>query len=323
MELPVVDVSALRLGSDPSDVARKLGEACRAAGFFYVTGHGVDADVLARLERASARFFAEDLESKLAFRMELGKRAWRGYFPVGGELTSGTPDLKEGLYFGAELAADDPRVLAGKPLHGPNLFPRTPGLRQAVLETLEAMTQLGRTIAEGLSLSLGLERSYLDTHYTADPLILFRVFHYPALDPRQDESAWGVGEHTDYGLLTILHQDDAGGLEVKTPAGWVAAPPVPGAFVCNLGDMLDRLTGGLYRSTPHRVRNTSGRGRLSFPFFFDPNMDAQLQPIRPADADDASARWDGASVHAFEGTYGEYLLAKVSKVFPALGEEVL
>ena len=130
-----------------------------------------------------------------------------------------------------------------------------------------------------------------------------------------------MGEHTDYGLLTILLQDDAGGLEVKSRSRWVPAPPVPGSFVCNIGDMLDRMTGGLFRSTPHRVRNPAPRDRLSFPFFFDPNFFARVRPIdlpaqgrRPT----TGTRWDGASVHAFEGTYGDYLLGKVGKVFPEL-----
>jgi isopenicillin N synthase-like dioxygenase len=134
-----------------------------------------------------------------------------------------------------------------------------------------------------------------------------------------------VGEHTDYGVLTMLEQDDAGGLEVKGPRGWIDAPPLDGALVCNIGDMLDRMTGGLYRSTAHRVRNVSGRGRLSMPFFFDPALEARVRPIDPAAdvRDDARERWDGVSPHAFEGTYGEYLLGKVSKVFPELGRDVL
>ena len=99
---------------------------------------------------------------------------------------------------------------------------------------------------------------------------------------------------------------------------------MPESFVCNIGDMLDRMTGGLYRSTPHRVRlNTSGRDRLSFPLFFDPDFDARIEPIRSAATDDHATRWDGASVHAFEGTYGDYLLGKVGKVFPDLRREVL
>jgi isopenicillin N synthase-like dioxygenase len=102
---------------------------------------------------------------------------------------------------------------------------------------------------------------------------------------------------------------------------------VPGSFVCNIGDMLDRMTGGLYRSTPHRVRNPARRDRLSLPFFFDPNFFARIRPIdlpgRGPPPDDRGERWDGASVHAFEGTYGDYLLGKVGKVFPQLRAAVL
>jgi len=327
--VPVIDVAPLVAGGAGEDaVARAIGRACRDAGFFYVVGHGVAPGLLARLDALSRRFFAQDLERKLRIRMELGGRAWRGYFPVGGELTSGVPDDKEGLYFGAELADDDPRVAAGVPLHGRNLFPDVPGLREAVLAWLDAMTRLGHALMRGVALSLGLEPDYFLARYTRDPLILFRIFHYPGSDARAPSAErWGVGEHTDYGVLTILAQDAVGGLEVRSRDGWVEAPPLPGAFVCNIGDMLDRMTRGLYRSTPHRVRNRSAQGRLSFPFFFDPALDAVVRPIETlavADfRDDREQRWDRASVHAFDGTYGDYLLAKIGKVFPALGRDVL
>src|SRR5207245_1895511 len=117
---------------------------------------------------------------------------------------------------------------------------------------------------------------------TSDPTILFRIFHYPATanaSPGGDAGSWGVREHTDYGLLTILLQDDTGGLQVRSRSGWVDVPPSTDAFVCNLGDMLERMTGGDYLSTPHRVRNMSDRGRLSFPFFFDPAWDAVVRPV--------------------------------------------
>ena len=264
--IPIIDVGDLVSGR-PSQVAvaDRLGAACRESGFFYVVGHGVDEGLQRRLRDLSREFFAQDVETKLRIRMALGGRAWRGYFRVGDELTSGKPDQKEGLYFGAELAADDPRVLAGTPLHGPNLFPARPeGLREAVLDYMAALTALGHRLMAGLALGLGLEESYFADHGTADPLTLFRIFNYP---PPADPALWGVGEHTDYGLLTILLQDDAGGLEVKSRSRWVPAPPVPGSFVCNIGDMLDRMTGGLYRSTPHRVRNparaTGSRSRSS------------------------------------------------------------
>jgi polar amino acid transport system ATP-binding protein len=329
--LPVIDIAPLvhdPAGAGAREVAARIGAACRSHGFFYVVGHGVDESLCRRLDALAREFFALPDEEKSAVRMALGGRAWRGWFPLGGELTSGRPDGKEGLYLGAELAGDDPRVAAGVPLHGRNLFPASPaGLREAILGYLDALTGLGHTLMSGMALSLGLDADYFADHGTRDPLVLFRIFRYPSR-PALADARWGVGEHTDYGLLTILRQDDVGGLEVKGPAGWIAAPPVSASFVCNIGDMLERMTGGLYKSTPHRVAlNTSGRDRISLPFFFDPNFDARVGRVPLAAAgpaqDDSASRWDQASVHAFEGRYGDYLLAKIGKVFPALKEAVL
>jgi isopenicillin N synthase-like dioxygenase len=328
--VPVIDVSPLvaRAG-DRSRVASEIGRACRDSGFFYISGHGVDEGLQSQLEDASRQFFAQDLPTKQEIAMDRGGRAWRGYFPVGAELTSGKADLKEGIYFGAELGPDHPRVKDGTPLHGANLFPRSvPQLRSALLTYMDALTQVGHALMEGIALSLGLEASYFADRYTREPLTLFRIFNYPGNPELPDEEPrWGVGEHTDYGLLTILKQDDTGGLEVKSAHGWRPAPPLPGTFLCNIGDMLDRMTAGQYRSTPHRVQNVTRRDRLSFPFFFDPNFDAAINPIVTVDAtlaaDDRVARWDRASVHDFEGTYGDYILAKVSRVFPQLRRDLL
>jgi isopenicillin N synthase-like dioxygenase len=323
-EVRMVDIDPLLSGGDAQPVAEEIGRACRESGFFYIVGHGVASDLQQRLERLSREFFAQPLDAKMQIRMELGGAAWRGYFPVGQELTSGKPDLKEGIYFGAELPDDHPLVRAGTPLHGRNLFPANmPELREVVLAHIVAMTGLGHTLMSGIALSLGLEGSYFRDRYTADPLVLFRIFNYPPETTSGDaEPGWGVGEHTDYGLLTILKQDDAGGLEVKSQGRWIAAPPIPDSFVCNIGDMLERMTGGLYRSTPHRVRNIARRDRLSFPFFFDPNWAARVGPIVVPESQrvvrDREERWDHASVHDFGGTYGDYVLAKVSKVFPQL-----
>lgn len=323
--IPVIDVSALVAGRPgQQSAAQALGRACRESGFFYVAGHGVDEALQTRLMALSRQFFALDRDAKLAIEMTRGGRAWRGYFPVGAELTSGRPDQKEGLYFGEELSPDHPLVRAGTPLHGPNLFPDEPkGLRECVLEYMTALTHLGHRLMAGIALSLNLEESYFAERCTGQPLTLFRIFNYPAAP---DPGLWGVGEHTDYGLLTILLQDDAGGLEVRSRSAWVAAPPLANTFVCNIGDMLDRMTRGLYRSTPHRVRNRSSRDRLSFPFFFDPGFFSRVQAIDiplHAAADDATNRWDGADIHAFEGTYGDYILNKVRKVFPQLQQSTL
>ncbi|WP_327351096.1 isopenicillin N synthase family dioxygenase [Streptomyces sp. NBC_01304] len=317
--LPVIDVSALAGGGEAGErAAAAIGRACRDNGFFYVTGHGVPDELCGRLDAAARRFFALPEPVKQEISMARGGRTWRGHFPVGGELTSGRPDLKEGIYFGAELPAGDPR-----PLHGPNLFPaQVPELGPAVLEYLDRLTALGQTVMRGVARSLGLPGGYFSDGCTAEPTVLFRIFHYPPSAPGAAE--WGVGEHTDYGLLTLLAQDDNGGLEVRTPDGWLEAPPLPGTFVCNIGDMLDRLTGGVYRSTPHRVRNLSGNDRLSFPFFFDPGWSSEVPPLPTTGADvPGSARWDGQDLRAFDGTYGDYLLDKVSKVFPQLRADVL
>jgi isopenicillin N synthase-like dioxygenase len=325
--LPVVNVGPLLSGGPAAAaeaVAGQIQAACRECGFFYVTGHGVPPDLMAGLADASSKFFALPEPDKLEIAMARGGRAWRGYFPVGAELTSGRPDLKEGLYFGTELPDDDPRVLAGLPLHGRNLFPaQVPRLRPLVLAYLDAMTTASQAVLTGVALSLGLDGDYFAAGYTADPTILFRIFHYPPSPPAG--VAWGVGEHTDYGLVTLLAQDDSGGLQVATRAGWIDAPPIPGTLVCNIGDMLDRLTGGWYKSTPHRVRNVSGHGRLSFPFFLDPGFGDEVPPLpdRAAAAGDGRRRWDGQDLQAFSGTYGEYLLGKVSKVFPQLRRDAL
>lgn len=326
--LPVIDIAPLLDGSavERARVAGEIGAACRDTGFLYAVGHAISGCTLAALDAASRRFFALPEEEKMAIAMAKGGRAWRGFFPVGGELTSGKPDIKEGLYFGEELGPDDARVKAGLPLHGANQFPEgVPDLRGLVMDFMRTAELSAQAILEGVALSLGLDADYFRRTYTAQPTMLFRVFHYPAADAAE---GWGVGEHTDYGLLTLLAQDDNGGLQVKSQhanerGGWIDAPPIAGALVVNIGDMLDRLTGGVYRSTPHRVLNVSGRSRLSFPFFFDPGFAARIEPLPGRRAgDDSAERWDRSNLHAFEGTYGDYLIGKVGKVFPDLAGAV-
>ncbi|THD61588.1 2-oxoglutarate and iron-dependent oxygenase domain-containing protein [Phenylobacterium sp.] len=331
--LPVIDMEPLFDGSDERIyVAAEIAAACEAHGFFYLVGHRIPPDILRDLGVESRRFFALPEAEKMAIAMSRGGRAWRGYFPVGGELTSGRPDLKEGLYLGTELAADHPRVRAGMPLHGANLWSARPaGLQRAATGYIRAATAAAAALMEGVSLSLGLTPDYFARTYSGDPTVLFRIFHYPARSPAKVDwrESWGVAEHTDYGLLTLLAQDRHGGLQVKTPGGWIEAPPIEGALVCNIGDMLERLSGGRFRSTPHRVRNVSGQDRLSFPLFFDPDFQAPMRPLPIAAVDtaridvDRAERWDRASVHSFEGTYGDYLLGKVAKVFPHLIETAL
>jgi isopenicillin N synthase-like dioxygenase len=323
--LPVVDVSALVDATSSDDarsaVARELDAACRTCGFVLLTGHGVDRALRDDLETVFREFFALPDDEKARIAMARAGSAWRGWFPVGGELTSGEPDRKEGVYFGTELGPDDARVLAGTPLHGANLFPERPAaLRDVTLRWIEQVSALGAALLRGLALGLGLDEDWFARTLTADPTILFRAFHYPP----GDQDSWGVGEHTDYGLVTLLAQDHHGGLQVRTQGEWVDVPADPYVFVVNVGDMLDRMTHGRYRSDPHRVRNVSGQDRVSFPLFVDPSWDAEVVALPDSvfdgevPDDDAAHRWDGASVHAWEGRYGDYLTTKVARVFPDL-----
>ena len=323
--VPVVDVGGLTADTVPADVARAIDRACREVGFFSVVGHGVDPGLPVRLDALAREFFGRPEDEKAGVAMVHGGAAWRGWFPLHGELTSGTPDHKEGYYFGRELPPDDVRVRAGLPLHGPNVWPATPAaLRPTLLAYLDALEALGQRLTAAISVALGFEPSTLRDRWFHDPVILLRLFRYPP--PAPDAPPKGVGEHTDYGFLTLLWQDASGGLEVRTGDTWVEVPPTPDAFVCNLGDMLDRVTGGRYRSTPHRVRSPGNGDRISIPFFFDPDWDAEMTPLAlagPRPDDDADRRWDGTSVHDVAGTYGDYLMGKVAKVFPTLRDAVI
>ncbi|WP_447765036.1 isopenicillin N synthase family dioxygenase [Sphingopyxis panaciterrae] len=323
--LPVIDISPLRTMDDAEAVKRIAGEVGAASaefGFFYADGHGIAEHLFARLEAASHRFFALPDAEKAEIAMAHGGTAWRGWFPLGGELTSGLPDRKEGLYLGEELAADDPRVIAGWPLHGANLWPSgVPELQQAVGAYLDAAVAAAEALMRGMALALGLPADHFERGMTRRPTLLFRVFHYP---PGGKPDRFGVGEHSDYGLLTLLGQDGHGGLEVRVANGdWIAVPPKGRMLVVNIGDMFERLTRGRFRSAPHRVINASGRERLSWPLFYDPDFAASVDPLPVAGTERSLPRWDDVDLHAAGGTYGDYLLGKVGKVFPDLAAKAL
>jgi isopenicillin N synthase-like dioxygenase len=324
--LPIVDIAS----RDIDRIGAALDRACCEFGFFYVTGHNISPALSARMMTLAREFFASPLNEKMTIAMAHGGRAWRGYFPVDGELTSGRPDRKEGIYFGTELGVDDPRVRAGLPLHGANLFPAMPGFRDTILAYIDEVTAVGQMLLRGIAAGLGLAPDYFLDRYTSEPIVLFRIFNYPPSTVGADENELGVGEHTDYGLLTLLQQDEVGGLQVWHRDRWLPAPPVPDSLVCNIGDMLERLTAGRYVSALHRVRNVSTRDRISMPLFLDPGFDAVLEPINVLAPDPTAIerrrggrRWDGSDLATVSGTYGDYLLSKVSKVFPQLRAKVL
>ena len=278
--LPVVDVSGLHSphAADRAKVAADIRSACLDKGFMYVVGHGVDDTLRQRVFDESARFFALSDEEKAAVDKKHSP-CNRGYEPLRAQtLEPGTPpDLKEGFYLSHDLGPDHPAVIAGKFNHGPNQWPADRPDFQATMEQyFSQMLGFGETLMRGVALSLDLDEGYF-TDFCHEPGAVLRLLHYPPQPGNAAPDEKGCGAHTDFGGLTVLMQDDVGGLQVwDEDAGWVHAPPIPGSYIVNLGDMIARWTNDRYRSTLHRVVNATGKERYSVPFFYSGNPDYEV-----------------------------------------------
>ncbi len=277
MKIPVIDVGALIVGSDPDEVARAIGHACRETGFFYVTNHGIAAGLVTRVFSMSQKFFGLPLAEKqrAAFSGPSGNRGW---IKLGNEaLDPKKPsDIKEAFNIGLELAANDPEIIAGKPFRGRNVWPEVADFRTVMLAYFDACWDLGRTLHRAFAIDLDLPPDYFARTFDR-PMATLRLLHYPPAPPRVLEGQLGAGVHTDYGNVTLLATDEVGGLMVRHRSGeWIKAPVIPGAFVCNIGDCLMRWTNDVYVSTPHKVESPPGRDRYSVAFFLDPNPDVEV-----------------------------------------------
>jgi isopenicillin N synthase-like dioxygenase len=235
----------------------------------------------------------------------------RGHVPLRGEaLDPAQPaDLKQAFNVGLELAPDDPELLAGAMFRAPNLWPALPGFRDAVLAYFDAVWGVGRALHRAFAVDLGLAPDFFEDKLDR-PMATLRLLHYPARPDAMEAGQLGAGAHTDYGNVTLLLTDGVAGLEVRTRAGdWIAAPHIPGAFVCNIGDCLMRWTNDIYVSTPHRVVNPAGRERRSVAFFLDPNPEAEVACLPGCLAPGAAPRYPPIRADAYllsrlQATYG-------------------
>jgi isopenicillin N synthase-like dioxygenase len=275
--IPVVDLSGLGTAGGDRRLAAEIGAAARGIGFFTVANHGVPGALIDAMFAVSRDFFARPVAEKAALSIKRSPHN-RGYVGLSEEALDPTrgSDMKEAFNIGLDLPADHPEVVAGKPFRGVNLWPADAGFRTTSLAYFNAVWTLGIDLHRPIALDLGLAPDWFAGSLDR-PLATLRILRYP---PATAAESSGTGEHTDYGNLTLLMTDDAGGLEVRTRDGdWLPVPHIPGAFIVNIGDCLMRWTNDVYVSTPHRVTHRAPRERLSLAFFLDPNPDAEVAAI--------------------------------------------
>ncbi len=274
-DIPVVDIAPLIDDSNPQRVAEQIGFVCENIGFLYIENHGIDQQLIDDAYAAAKAFFDLPFEEKNKVNIELSGPTLRGYIPMYGENVDPkyTRDFKESFDLGTATKEVSP-------FFGQNFMPENPQDFKEVFEKYhDAMLNLSRKLISAIAISLNLPADYFE-QFQQKPITIQRLLHYP---PQEGEITLGeieIGAHTDYGFLTILCQDENGGLQVQNREGqWVSAPPIEGTFVVNIGDLVQTITNDRYISTLHRVINTSGKERYSLPFFIDMDFDAIVKTV--------------------------------------------
>ncbi len=301
-DIPLIDLGPFRAGAAgaKAETAAAIRQALESIGFFAITNHGLDDAAIARALAATREFFALPMDEKLRIKISA---AHRGYMPLADQhrAEASRPNLSESFLFGPDLAADDPDVVAGKPLHGPNQWPARPAdLRPALEAYFADVSKLGFGLLELFEAALDLPEGRFRDCFKA-PMAFIRALHYPPLPETAAADQFGAAPHTDFGFLTVVTQDEVGGLQVRRRDGaWIDAPRLAGSAVVNVADMLMRWTNDRFVSTPHRVLNPRGRDRYSMAFFFDPDFDTQVECLPTCQGPDNPPRYAPA-------TWGEYI----------------
>ena len=322
LNLPVLDLSQLDAGPDAAARFREdLRRATHEVGFFYLTGTGVSAQLEDRLHRAARDFFALPEADKLAIE-NVNSPHFRGYTRIGGERTQGAVDWREQIDIGPERdAVTDEDAPDFARLIGPNLWPAAqPELREVADAWQAHLTDVARRLLRAWALALGAEEDYFDRHF-GEPSTLLKIVRYPGTDDPEPQQ--GVGAHKDSGVLTLLWVEPGkGGLQVERDGRWVDAPPVAGAFVVNIGEMLEYATGGYLIATNHRVVSPRApHDRISVPFFFNPALDSRLPLIDlPAELAAQARGVTQDPANPIHSLYGENALKSRLRAHPDVAE---
>lgn len=307
--VPVVDIAALAGPVTPTfrDTARELRRVFETIGFAYIAGHGVTQAQIDDVFAASRAFHALPVEAKQRLKINAAHRGYMG-MSTSTIVTSSVakvtkPNQSESLMVMHEPAPEDD----GKPLQGPNQWPaELPDFRPRILAYNAALEAVARRLTRAVAVGFDLPPDWFDPHF-ARPTIWLRLLHYPPLPDPLPPDLFSSAPHTDYGFLTVLAQDDTGGLEVRGRDGsWIPAPPIKGTFVVNVADILMQWTNGILVSTPHRVRNVAGRDRYSVPFFFDPGIDSVVECLPGIVPPGGTPRWPATS-------WRDYVMERLDK----------
>ena len=315
--VPVLDLCA---ACDEAALASQLRAACETSGFFYLHT-GAEAKQTAMLAAARA-LFDLPFEAKENLRSTSASKN-RGWTPLGEETLDPARqrrgDTKEGYYIGREVSPDSEE--SALPLHGPNVWPPEallPGWRETMEDFSACCVALCRRLLRLLALSLDLDAGFFDAPGRFDsPQTFLRLLRYSTELSDVDGGVFAAGAHSDYGLLTLLTTDENEGLQISPRVGehagtWLAVPPRKGAFIVNLGDMLERWSNGRFLSTRHRVVNSRGVIRHSAPFFFEPSFACVVDP-RDLGVPDEDALYQPVCS-------GEYLLGRYAQTHAAFTE---
>lgn len=303
--IPVIDITPLRDGSDPTGVAAQLHQASQGLGFIYIKGHGIPERVIEAARKSAFEFFHASDAQKEAVSVSAKHRGWLGH--GGAKMKDDAPaDLKESFIWGFEDGSG--KSPEDHALRGANQWPAfLPGMQNDAMTYFVHAHAVAHHLMRGFALGLGLpDDFFLKT--STKPLSRASFVYYPAQPEESGEEQFGVGPHTDFGVLTVLCQDLVGGLQVEDVNGdWIQAPPIEGTLIVNVADLLARWTDGAYKSTPHRVVNSSGCERLSLVLAFDPDPETLI---------DAGEVF-GPSHRASEPpiTCGDYLIWRFEKAF--------
>lgn len=305
-------IPVISLAQEDAAIAAAVRDACTSHGFFYVVDHGVAAETVQGQFDWAQRFFALPEAVKQEVHL-LKSSARRGWESLGAQtLDAGAqPDRKESFYAGVHYGPEHPNVQAQLNGYGPNQWPDgLPGFQAQCEAYTDAMLALAERLMRHLARSLDLPADYFDATMT-EPMATLRLVRYPPHPDDAPPDVFGAGAHTDWGAITILAQDDIGGLQVQAADGtWLPATPIPASFVVNLGDMIPRWTNGHYRSNLHRVINAAsgGRDRYSIPFFYSPNYHARIEAVPGTVAPGEAARFTPC-------TAGEHLAEMYRKTY--------